>query len=447
MNSEKKYFLFPKPHFNHLLFLFYFISSLFKQYIIKFIKGDIKEIKENEDNLSIPVFKLYVYEIGDFLSVIPFLILKKKTKLKSDTKSDNDTNKRNDYYIYNDVKIAQYNKKKKPTIINLFIISLVNFIALISTIIFYLAEGKQKLVVHHGNLNILLVFNIIFLFVLTKFMLDIQLYFHHYFSFIIFIICLIIVTVIDCIAINQNIKEKNDNDSFKIKRDSIEAALYLVIRIFVVLLYSIENILAKIMFLKYYYSPYLLLLMKTIIKLFFLIIFSIPLCFPKFNYKDKSITIFAMIGYIFDDKMNILYYFIYLINSFFYNILNYLIIDKFSPTHTAIAYIFEYLGIFIINTATKDIEMDYKFGVRLIMYILLIIASLIFNEFVVINICGLANNTKLFLDYKEKHDLNLISETKNEVTPDDCISEGNIEEKNRNSLVAKPKNNIELNEF
>ena len=253
-------------------------------------------------------------------------------------------------------------------------------------------------------------------------------------------------TAIDFIAINES-AYSGDKDASKSKSELINSVLYLVIRIFAVLLYSIENILAKIMFLKYYYSPYLLLLMKATIKLLFLIIFSIPLCIVRFDYGEKKgILIFSMISYIFDKKIHILFYIIYLINHFFYNILNYLIIDKFSPTHTAIAYIFEYFGIFIINTATKAI-IDYKFGVRLIMYILLIIASLIFNEFVVINICGLANNTKLFLDYKEENDLNLIGELNNEINPDDLISDVNIEENNRNSLVGKKENNIELTEF
>ena len=53
MNSNKKYCLFPKPQLKHLLFLFYFISSIVKQYIFK----DMKE----DDNLSIPIFKLYIY--------------------------------------------------------------------------------------------------------------------------------------------------------------------------------------------------------------------------------------------------------------------------------------------------------------------------------------------------------------------------------------------------
>ena len=440
MIPEKKYFLFPKPHLNHLLFLFYFISSIIKQYIFKGIK--------EEDNLSIPIFKLYIYEIGDLFSIIPYLILKKKTKTKNIAKPNDDDTTGNDYYIYNDIKIEQYNKKKKPIMINLFIISLVNFIALISTIIFYLTEKNQKMTVKHPNLNILLVFNIIFLFLLTKFMLNIELYLHHYFSLIIFIACLVVITVIDFIAINENIVEEYKDSLIK-ESHFINSSLYIIIRIFVVLLYSIENILAKIMFLKYYYSPYLLQLMKAIIKLFFIFIFSLPLIFIKIN----DIIIFSLFKDIFKNDIlkNIFLYIIYLINHFFYNILNYLIIDKFSPAHTVIAYIFEYFAIFLINTTTtktgEKIIVDYKFGVRLVMYILLIIASLIFNEFVVINVCGLANNTKLFLDYKEKNDLNLIGELNNEITPDDLISEDNIEENNRNSAVGKKENNIELTEL
>ena len=440
MIPEKKYFLFPKPHLNHLLFFFYFISSIIKQYIFKGIK--------EEDNLSIPIFKLYIYEIGDLFSIIPYLILKKKTKTKNIAKPNDDDTTGNDYYIYNDIKIEQYNKKKKPIMINLFIISLVNFIALISTIIFYLTEKNQKMTVKHPNLNILLVFNIIFLFLLTKFMLNIELYLHHYFSLIIFIACLVVITVIDFIAINENIVEEYKDSLIK-ESHFINSSLYIIIRIFVVLLYSIENILAKIMFLKYYYSPYLLQLMKAIIKLFFIFIFSLPFIFIKIN----GIIIFSLFKDIFKKYIleNIFRYIIYLINHFFYNILNYLIIDKFSPAHTVIAYIFEYFAIFLINTTTtktgEKIIVDYKFGVRLVMYILLIIASLIFNEFVVINVCGLANNTKLFLDYKEKNDLNLIGELNNEITPDDLISEDNIEENNRNSAVGKKENNIELTEF
>ena len=66
------------------------------------------------------------------------------------------------------------------------------------------------------------------------------------------------------------------------------------------------------------------------------------------------------------------------------------------------------------------------------MYILLIIASFIFNEFVVINIFGLANGT----------DLSLIHEINSEFNSSEFISE-------RNSDIIterKSKNKIELTE-
>ena len=105
-----------------------------------------------------------------------------------------------------------------------------------------------------------------------------------------------------------------------------------------------------------------------------------------------------MFGNIFDNKLYILFFLIYLINSFFYNILIFFIIDKFFPTHTAIAQVFENFGILLINIFTGGFKTNI--AIRIIMYILLIFASFIFNEFLVINLnlCGLANNTKLFLD-------------------------------------------------
>ena len=45
------------------------------------------------------------------------------------------------------------------------------------------------------------------------------------------------------------------------------------------------------------------------------------------------------------------------------------------------------------------------------MCILLILSALIFNEILVINICGLAKNTKLFLEYEAENE-NSINEEK-----------------------------------
>ena len=392
MNSKKtKYILFPKPHLNHLLFLFYFISSVVKQGILKDFKG--------KDNLSIPFFKLFVYDIGDFISIIPHILRKKKIKSKIENSNQNRAiSKESIEFIYTNIKTEKFEYNKNRILLHLFLISIFDFIAQISTVIYYLVKQKQQLEVKQANLNSMLIFNVFFLFIFSRILLHTPLYRHHYLSFIIFFICLIVLIVLDFLEIKSENKDK-----------IVISIIYLSIRIFGALLYSIEDVIAKIMFLYYYFSPYSLLLSKALIQLVYLIIFSIPFTFVKFkDEKGEEMLLFSMFGGIFENKIYILLYIIYLINSFFYNSINFLLIDEFSPNHSAIAKIFENFGIFLTNIITENINSAHNLVTRIFMYIFLILGSFIYNEFLVINICGLGSNTKLFLEYKEKRELSLI---------------------------------------
>ena len=162
-----------------------------------------------------------------------------------------------------------------------------------------------------------------------------------------------------------------------------------------------------------------------------------------------------MIGNIFKEyKIAILLYIIYLISSFFYNIINFLIIDKFSPASTAIAFMSENLADFIIETVRNKIknkiDIDYKFWIRFAMFILLIISSCIFNEFWVIDLCGLANGTKLFLDYKEQKDIYLIDDTKitkQEKDKNIYLSDDDIKESIPTSFFGDSLNSVELKDL
>ena len=423
MKPKIKCVLFEKPHINHILFLFFFISSLVKQYILKIVKED--------DNLSIPVFKLYIYDIGDFLSLIPYIIIKIKSKSKDGEKRLKSAEEIN--YIYNDSTKSEFKKNMSYIILYMFLLTMSDFIAQISTVVFYIITGNQQLQVKHGNLNFALIFNVIFLFLFSRIFLHHTFYSHHFFSLIIFIICLLVIVILDFLEI-----KKSSGDKF------IKSIIYILVRIFTIILYSFEDVIAKVMFLNYYFTPYFLLLIKAIVQLFYLVIFSLPLIFIKIKLENgDKIIIFSLFKDIIKNDINYLYYTIYLINSFFYNILNFIIIDRFSANHSGISRIFENLGIFIINSITQDIEADYYLGLRILMYILLIIASFIFNEIVVINIFGLANGTQLFLDYKEQNDLSLIHEINSEFNSSEFLSE-------RNSdiiIETKAKNNIELTEI
>ena len=423
MKPKIKRVLFEKPHINHILFLFFFISSLVKQYILKIVK--------EEDNLSIPILKLYIYDIGDFLSLIPYIIIKIKSKSKDGEKRLKSAEEIK--YIYNDSTKSEFKKNMSYIILYMFLLTMSDFIAQISTVIFYLTTGNQQLQVKHGNMNFALIFNVIFLFLFSRFFLHHAFNRHHFFSLIIFIICLIVIVILDFLEI-----KKSSGDKF------IKSIIYILVRIFSIILYSFEDVIAKVMFLNYYFTPYFLLLVKAIVQLFYLVIFSLPLIYIKIKQENGGeVKIFSLFKDIFKEDIYYLYYFIYLVNSFFYNILNFIIIDKFSANHSGISRIFENLGIFIINSITQDIEADYYLGIRIVMYVLLIIASFIFNEIVVINICGLANGTQLFLDYKEQNDLSLIHDINSEFNSSEFLSE-------RNSdiiIETKAKNNIELTEI
>ena len=427
MKPKIKRLFFEKPHINHFLFLFFFVSSIIKQIIFKDIKDKV--------NLSIPIFKLYIYDAGDLLSFIPYLIIKKKSKsqIPIAERKKRKMNEEEIKYIYNDLTNEEFKKNKMYIILFIFLLTILDFIAQISTVTFYLITGNQKFQVKQAHLNITLIFNVIGLFLFSKLFLRTTFRRHHFFSLIVFIVCLIVIVVLDIIQI---IKEYGNN--YK------KPLIFLAIKIFTVILYSLEDVIAKVIFLNYYFTPYFLLLVKAIVQFGYLVIFSFPLIFTKIKLEGGGeVIIYSMFKDIFKEDIYYLYYFIYLVNSFFYNTLNFIIIDKFSANHSGISRIFENLGIFIINSITQDIVADYYLGLRIVMYVLLIIASFIFNEIVVINIFGLANGTQLFLDYKEQNDLSLIHDINSEFNSSEFLSE-------RNSdiiIETKAKNNIELTEI
>jgi len=420
MKPKIKRLFFEKPHINHFLFLFFFVSSIIKQIIFKDIKDKV--------NLSIPIFKLYIYDVGDLLSFIPYLIIKKKSKsqIPIAERKKRKMNEEEIKYIYNDLTNEEFKKNKMYIILFIFLLTILDFIAQISTVTFYLITGNQKFQVKQAHLNITLIFNVIGLFLFSKLFLRTTFRRHHFFSLIVFIVCLIVIVVLDIIQI---IKEYGNN--YK------KPLIFLAIKIFTVILYSLEDVIAKVIFLNYYFTPYFLLLVKAIVQFGYLIIFSFPLIFTKIKLEGGGeVIIYSMFKDIFKEDIYYLYYFIYLVNSFFYNTLNFIIIDKFSANHSGISRIFENFGVFMINIIQKSIDIDSIFGIRLVMYILLIIVSFIFNEILVINICGLADGTKLFLDYKEQKDLSLVKDINSSDLLTDSEKEENKDSNNRIELVG-----------
>ena len=415
--QRKKYLLFPKLYSKHLLFLYFFIISCLKKGAQIFF--------EKDQRLSIEFIKLYLYDFGDFLSIIPLLIMKKRMKNEQkDNKikiQTNDSNIQN-YYYNRTIK-----KSNCALYRNIFIFVYVDFIGQISSVIFYVIQNEQKLVVKQANLNSASIFNIISILLFSICLLHNKVYKHHIFSILINMICFIVLTAIDITRIYNS------------GENIIISIIYLLVRIFSAILYSAENVIAKIIFLYYYLSTFELLVWKSIIDFFNLIIFSFPFIFIKLQDKEgEHKIVFEMIADVFEEKIYILIFILYMLTNFFYTNMCLKIIDAFSPNHFVISRLLENLAVFIIDLIVNGPGTTGDLIIRIISFILLILAALIYNEFLVINICGLSKNTQLFLDYEAKYDFSF-TQNINDDGDEDNKSAGVIEFK---SYIIKTENQL-----
>ena len=89
-------------------------------------------------------------------------------------------------------------------ILKIILFTIVDFIAQISKVVFYFIIGKKNIKVELDDLNSTLIFFIISTILFSKIMLHSQFWRHHYFSFFINILCLIVLSILDLNEIYVN---------------------------------------------------------------------------------------------------------------------------------------------------------------------------------------------------------------------------------------------------
>ena len=378
-----KYFIFTKFNFNHILFLSYFI--------INNIKTILKKLYNPTKDIIASFFSNYLASFSDFLSIIPVLIIKKRTK----NSKYNEANSIDKYYLIFNDKNTESAKKKRPKVFILIIIcSILEFFAEYSDVILLIILKKNLITVNSFNLNSLLIINIISQYIFSRIILHSLFYRHHYISFLINLIFLIVLVIKDIFHINDK-----DNEP-------IITFLYILSKIITVILYAIEDVLAKIILTYNFISPYTFLLYRGIFVNSLVIIFSIIFCFidlPEENGENSCV--FTRFWKLFEKKINILNYIGIFIVNFLDSVIIFLIIDRFSPSHVAMTITIGHFGKLLISIIDRSIEIS-DFFLRLIIYIILIIASSIHNEFIILNFCELQKNTKLFLEKEAESDMN-----------------------------------------
>ena len=385
-----KVFLFPKFEWRYLLFLAFFIFSFMYNFVNRWISLSSKDVAQ-------PFINVYLFNVSDYLSLIPVLIIKiRMYHAKRMRSKDIETLK-----LFKTLSYHEKVKKEKHFYIYMALLSIFDFLSNISSLSFYLIYGKNARSVSESNLSSLLIFNVIIIYVLSRYILKTYFYRHHYFSFIINIICILILGSIDIINIVGTDK----------KEKTWLIIFYIVKKILTIVFYSIEDVIGKKILMKYFINIYSLLLYRALGETLLYVLFAIPFIWVKVTDVSDS-TKPPQKDIIFNRIAKLLSNFnyriiLFTISNFLKNTFIWLIIEHLSPSHYAVSSVLESLGNLIRLLIVEPNTVDRPI-MRLIIFIVLLIAGAIHTEMIVINFCGLQKDTKLILGYIEDEDLKLI---------------------------------------
>ena len=168
---------------------------------------------------------------------------------------------------------------------------------------------------------------------------------------------------------------------------------------------AIENAYGKKAMIYGYISPFSLLIYKGVYKIILMSIFLIIFIPIMVTLEDNF---FGDIKY-FDSKK--LFLIIIGFFSFFLkNLFNWILIDRFSPSHLALSLILEnvsYLISYTINNGRND-EGNipiWEIFIRIFIHFILFFTALFHNEIFIITKWGFGDNTKLFLEERQKEEM------------------------------------------
>ena len=302
--------------------------------------------------------------MGMSLSIIPFLIIKIRTKSLNKEISKN-------LLVLENKKKEEKNKLIKGKYILLLICAFLDFL-----------QKSLSFVIIHDSENNVWIFDLIFFTFFSWFILNEKFYKHQYLSLLLMVIIVFITFILDYKHIKENIGD-----------------FFLVL--YIELVYSINHVLNKYIMENKFCSPYEISFYEgffcLIMNIILLSIFSnieiskhsgVLKVFSNKNY-DGKFYIDNFKYYI--DSFNTKEFFAFLlhaINKVSYNLFSLLTIKHFSPSHVIIILFFGEIEYFIVTIKRGN----YIFTIFI--FILLIFSILVFTEIIELNFLGLSDNTK-----------------------------------------------------
>lgn len=302
--------------------------------------------------------------MGMSLSIIPFLIIKIRTKSLNKEISKN-------LLVLENKKKEEKNKLIKGKYILLLICGFLDFL-----------QKSLSFIIIHDSENNVWIFDLIFFTFFSWFLLNEKFYKHQYLSLLIMVIIVTITFILDFSHIKENIGD-----------------FFLVL--YIELVYSINHVLNKYLMENKFCSPYEISFYEgifcLIINIILLSIFShieIPKhsgIFKVFSTKNYNGKFFIDNFKSYTDSFDTKEFFAFLlsaINKVSYNLFSLLTIKHFSPSHVIIILFFGEIEYFIVTMKRGN------FIFTIFIFLLLIFSILVFTEIIELNFLGLSDNTK-----------------------------------------------------
>ena len=394
MKTQKKCISFGNCNKKYFLIIFTMLLLILVEFI--FIKV-FKKYNDNKENFQNILPYLFFSSLGEFLMIIPGLIMYKSISPKKKEPNENQSTKLSIEYIFNKDTI-DFSLKEKIYFFSAGLLKLIMEIINIFNQI-YIQNSKTSDVSTYT-----FQFDLLFLYLISKIVYRFQFYKHQYLS----IIIISLLGLIKYILIN-----------YDVKIGVFFVALF--IGAICSFLNSLLTVYIKGLMEYKYFTPYKACYIYGLINLIistiaYIIASFIPcktdICKASFNgkyYFAQILNIFSIPG--------LFLFIIYLLQGFTLA-LNYNVIYEFSVFHS-----FLVIQLYQILTMKSDEEGDYI--LIIIQFLIGIFFILVFLEIIEINICNISYNTKLNISKRAINDEELLT-----VTDEGNCEEEEMEEEN-----------------
>ena len=378
----------PKLTKKYLLFLGFTISAFLRDYISLINFNDYLEkgkinAKFKEQPIQKRHFDIITNIISDSLQGI-FVFFNRMKIRKESKKSINQS------FLNSDDKLSSIKETKNSSTCLSFMkimikIVSVDYFCQLLFLIFSLIFKKDEIIPRKNN-NYLLIIDILSRFIFCRLILDTYFYKHHIVSMIINLVVFIILGLFDIYNI--------------FKQVDMEISIFFSFLIIQTIAYSMEDVLNKIALSRESLTPYSLLYYKGIMEIPILIITTIIVLYFQNTFNDFSSLDPEYQKYVLVRRS------LFIILNILRSIFLVKVIDKFSSQHLSILKVLESIFMFVYFL----IHHDYKDNIIYIpiisvSFIIIVFTSLVYNEIIVINICGLQDYTQHGLDIQADKDL------------------------------------------